>query len=140
MDVEDRWICTSGESGLDVKMKEGKRAICCSLYGGGWTDRGNRVVVVDDIDGEGEGVSGIVACDKAFPFDLRDNGMLVRAKAVVATYQFVPSLSIIFQSTPSFLTPYPTSVSAGRRVASGMANPVPSWRPVGGPLSGPALA
>ncbi len=58
--MEERWTCTSGEVGLEVKMKDGKRAICCSLYGGGRKDREGGAATFDDIDGEGEGGRGIV--------------------------------------------------------------------------------
>lgn len=33
--LEARCTLTSGDVGFEVKIYEGKRAICCSLYGGG---------------------------------------------------------------------------------------------------------
>jgi hypothetical protein len=55
------------------------------------------------------------------------------------TYQFVPSLNIIFQSTPSFLTPVPTSASpsttsASSLLESGIACPAPTDGPACAPF------
>ena len=45
----------------------------------------------------------------------------------MGAHQFVPSRSIIFQSTPSFLTPYPSSSGSSLR-SSGTATPFPFSR------------
>lgn len=97
--------------GLEVKMNEGESAMCCSVpvaenEGGGGSERCGRSS--DDIDGDGEGGRVMVVCDDAFPFDLILLACISHFGSDLA-YQFVPSLSIIFQSTPSFLMPDPTS-------------------------------
>lgn len=75
-----------------MNIKEGNRARCCVLGIGG-TDEGTDGGKPSDgcTDGDGEGGKDMVVWDRTLPFD-----------------QFVPSRSIIFQSTPSFLTYCPT--------------------------------
>lgn len=58
------------------------------------------------IEGDGEGGRGMVAWDRTLPFDLKSKAKVSTYVSRIAsrTYQFVPNRSIIFQSTPSFLT------------------------------------
>lgn len=94
-----------------MNIKEGNRARCCVLGIGG-TDEGTDGGKPSDgcTDGDGEGGRDMVVWDRTLPFDLRSkikiNTDVFRAAS--QTYQFVPSRSIIFQSTPSFLTYCPT--------------------------------
>ena len=69
---EERYTFTRGDAGFEVKMKEGKRAIWCSVHGGGGSMPASLfgAASAERSDGDGEGGSGISASDRALPFDL----------------------------------------------------------------------
>jgi len=70
---EERWICTSGEVGLEVAMNDGNKAICCSEDGSSreaGVEASRKAETPDDEEGDGDGGSCILAVDSAFPFDL----------------------------------------------------------------------
>lgn len=72
---EAEWTWTSGEVGLEVKMKEGERAICCSVALASASREVLPGVVrgrsVEAIEGEGEGGRVMLVWEEAFPLDLR---------------------------------------------------------------------
>jgi hypothetical protein len=72
---EERWICTSGEVGLEVAMNDGNKAICCSEDGPSreaGVEAGRRAETPEELEGDGDGGSCMLAVDSAFPFDLSD--------------------------------------------------------------------
>lgn len=68
VDESERWTWTSGEDGLEVKINDGKRAICCSLW---VVYAGRSSSSSDTAEGEGEGGKVMVDWVDAFPFALR---------------------------------------------------------------------
>ena len=74
LDEFARWICTSDDVGLDVAIKDGKSAMCCSLmFVGGVdvdVDRRGGVSESDAAEGDGDGGRETVVRDETFPFDL----------------------------------------------------------------------
>lgn len=68
---EERWMWTRGDVGLEVAMKDGNRAICCSECGGISSGSiGRRAEIPDEVEGDGDGGSCILVVDRALPFDL----------------------------------------------------------------------
>lgn len=62
---------TSGDVELEVAIKDGNRAICCSDGSESGVEDGERYgVIADATEGEGEGGSCTLFADDALPLDL----------------------------------------------------------------------